>query len=341
MSDVVPIVDAAEKRFGPAAPLFDPTTGDVVLEPEGQGGGYWVGAPSALWDRQAKCWWLTYRRRRPRGVNPDNKGERGYVARVARSDDGLAFEDVWEIYQGELGTTSMERFCVARAADGSYRLYTSYVDPSDNRWRIDVLGADRPDRFDARQARSVFTAASATAEAREPVEGVKDPYVFRSGDTWYMFISYAAAVARSDDERARMHATADVYNTGLTTAPTALATSADGFSWSWQGRILDVGSGEAWDRYQSRLNSATSLGGLWLGFYDGAASVAENTRNAAGSRCRSTCAGGRSSRRRGRPSSRRTAPDQFVTSRACSEMDCSTATTNTFDRTAPTSCAAR
>ena len=82
------------------APLFDPEQGAVVLEPEAPGGGYWVGAPSVLWDEDERCWWLTYRRRRPRGVNPDGRGERGYTGRVARSDDGLRFADVWEVVQG-------------------------------------------------------------------------------------------------------------------------------------------------------------------------------------------------------------------------------------------------
>jgi hypothetical protein len=104
----------------------------VVLEPEATGSGCWVGAPSALWDDAANCWWLTYRRRRPRGVNPDGRGERGYVGRVARSAHGLHFEDVWEVTQGAWGTPSMERFCLARA-DGEYRLYVSYVDPEDSR----------------------------------------------------------------------------------------------------------------------------------------------------------------------------------------------------------------
>jgi hypothetical protein len=73
-----------------------------------------------------------------------------------------------------------------------------------------------------------------------------------------------------------MHGTADVYTTGLVTAPTGLATSTDGLSWSWQGRILDTGESGAWDCYQSRLSSLLPLAGFWLGFYDGSRSEAEN-----------------------------------------------------------------
>lgn len=247
----------------------------MVLEPEAAGAGYWVGAPSALWDASAGCWWLTYRRRRPRGVNPDGRGERGYVGRVARSADGLHFEDVWEATQRGWGTPSMERFCLARA-DDEYRLYVSYVDPADSRWRIDLLRASDPSRFVAADRQPVLTAATATAAGPEPVEGVKDPVVVRVGGRWHMFVSYATARARSAEERKRMHATADIYNTGLTTAPTALAVSDDGLTWEWQGAVLPVGGEGAWDRYQSRLNSVVPLGPLWLAFYDGAASEREN-----------------------------------------------------------------
>jgi hypothetical protein len=271
------LIEAAGKCFKAVGlPLFDPLQGEVVLEPEAPGNGYWVGAPSVLWDGAEGCWWLTYRRRRPRGVDPDGRGSRGYVGRVARSTDGLHFEDVWEVVQGTWDTASMERFSIARTADGRYRLYVSYVDPRDDRWRIDLLEAEHPERFDARALRPVFTAGTVASAAGEAVEGVKDPYVFRAGDTWYMLISYAAATARTDEERGRMHATADIFNTGLTSAPTALATSSNGLDWTWQGRILDVGQPGSWDGYQSRLNSVVPLAGVWLGFYDGSVSEREN-----------------------------------------------------------------
>jgi hypothetical protein len=270
----------AAKHFGAgAAPLFRPQAGDVVLAPEAPGSGYWVGAPSVLWDAPAGCWWLTYRRRRPRGVNPDGRGDRGYVARIARSTDGLRFEDVWEVEQRAWSTPSMERFSLALAGDGGYVLYVSYVDPQDNRWRIDLLQAARPEQLDARRRQPVFTAGGLPASgpgAGESVEGVKDPVVFRAGDTWYMLVSYAAARPRPEAEHRRLHETADVYNTGLATAPTALATSGDGFHWAWQGQVLPVGAAGAWDAYQARLTSVVPGGPLWLGFYDGAASEREN-----------------------------------------------------------------
>jgi hypothetical protein len=258
----------------PGPLLLGPDDGDVVLEPEHAGSGYWVGAPSVLIAPDAGCCWLTYRRRRPRGVNPDGRGERGYVARVARSTDGLRFEDVWEVDQRAWSTPSMERFSLVRAGD-IYRLYVSYVDPADNRWRIDLLEAEDPSRFDSGALQPVLTSDIVPSPAGEGIEGVKDPWVFRAGDTWQMLVSYAI----SDSDSAvnpRLHASADAFNTGLVTAPTALASSTDGRCWEWHGRILDTGPAGAWDRYQARLSSLVPMPGFWLGFYDGAASHHEN-----------------------------------------------------------------
>jgi hypothetical protein len=100
-------------------PLFDPAGGQTVLEPEAPGAGYWVGAPSVLWDPARRSFLLTYRRRRPRGVHPD----RGYVAHVAESPDGLRFTDIATLDKGFLGTTSMEKFCLTRPSGRPYRLY--------------------------------------------------------------------------------------------------------------------------------------------------------------------------------------------------------------------------
>lgn len=260
----------ADKRIDDV-PLFDPAAGETVLEPEAEGAGYWVGAPSVLWDPARGRFLLTYRRRRPRGRDPD----RGYVACIAESRDGLRFKTVWQVEKAAWSTTSMEKFCLTVAGE-RYRLYTSYVDPEDSRWRIDVLEADRPDKLVPSSAQKVFTAADVQRASGAAVEGVKDPYVLCAGGLWHMLISFAAGEARSPEEATRMHATADVYNTGLVTARTALATSVDGLEWRWEGEVMGCGPPDAWDAYQTRLGSLLYRPPAWIGFYDGSARVDEN-----------------------------------------------------------------
>ncbi|MCF6473350.1 hypothetical protein FAF44_33945 [Nonomuraea sp. MG754425] len=242
-------------------PAFDPLAGTVVRAPEKDEEGYWAGSPGVLHDGER--FWLTYRLRRPRGA----AAERGWRCAVAVSDDGVRFTDVWSVHKDELGTPSMERFRLAPADDGGFTLYLSYVDPADNRWRIDALRAGHPSDFDVATARPVLTAASTGTE------GVKDPYVLRSGPVTYLFASYAEALPGGLGARA--HAGADVYNVGVTTHPTGLATSLDdGATFTWHGQALGVGRG--WDRYQARLNSVVPVPGGYVGFYDGSASHEEN-----------------------------------------------------------------
>ena len=243
------------------APLaaFDPTAGTVVMTPEQNAAGYWIGCPGVLHDGER--FWLTYRQRRPRGA----EAERGWRCAIANSTDGITFTDVWSVHKDELGTPSMERFSLIPAEDGGYRLFISYVDPADNRWRIDLVSAEHPSKFHIASARPVLTAESTGTES------VNDPYVMRIGPVTYMFVSYAEAVAGLDPAA---HVTGDIYDVGATTYPTGLATSLDGESFTWRGRVLGVGGG--WCRYQARLGSVVPVTGGYVGFFDGSASREEN-----------------------------------------------------------------
>ena len=245
--------------------LLDYSTSLVVREPLGTGSGWWAGAPGAYYDARDEAFYLTYRYRRPRGVEPDRGGE----TRLARSTDGVAFDDVCVLTKDQFASTSIERCAVARAADGTWLYYASYVDGADSRWRIDLLEAPSPDAFDPAKRTPLFTAPPLG------LEGVKDPWVLRVGPVWYMLISYATAPVRQASE-GQMHGTADVYNTGLIKSASALATSLDGRTWHWQGSILEPPQQGTWDCYAMRLGCLLPHGGGWLGIYDGSASVAEN-----------------------------------------------------------------
>jgi hypothetical protein len=230
---------------------FDPDQGTTVLAPDAEGAGHWVGAPSVLLDPARGTILMAYRRRRPRDGSP---GERGYECAIAESLDGVHFTDVWRVRKEDLGTRSMERFCLHRDPDSRYLLYTSYEDPADHRWRIDVMEADAPDAFDLATARPVLTAASTGTDA------VKDPYVVRVGPGYFMYVS--------------------TFLTDAGPAPTALAVSTDGLRFDWVGEVLPVGTG--WDRHQTRLTTVAACGRVFVGLYDGAASAAEDTEERLG-----------------------------------------------------------
>lgn len=242
--------------------LLVPEEGHVVRGAPDVGPGYWAGAPGAMYDARDQIFYLCYRLRRPRGVEPD----RGAEVHLARSADGIEFETIWQGFKHELNSPSIERCAVRRLDVDRWMLYISYVDPQDGRWRIDQVAADRPDEFDLRQARSALTAAALG------VEGVKDPHVFRVANQYHMLVSLATATDTADPE---LHATQDAYNTGRIRSATGLAISEDGWHWQWQGEVLGPPA-DGWDRYCTRLGCVWRRDGLWLGLYDGSASVEEN-----------------------------------------------------------------
>lgn len=245
--------------------LFDPEQGTVIREPLGSGEGWWAGAPGAFQDPESGRTFLTFRYRRPRGVHPDRGGE----FLVAESEDGVRFRDIWKLTKDQLDSPSIERGCLRRLPGGRWRLWISYVDPADNRWRIDCLDADSPNGFDVSRRRKVFTAVDAG------VEGIKDPWVMAEGPALWMILSLAErapeAAGASDQQ---LHHHADAYDTGLILAHAGLAVSLDGDRWEWLGKVLTCRRPEVnWDGYSSRIGCILRTGNCYTAYYDGAIGV--------------------------------------------------------------------
>jgi hypothetical protein len=259
------------KSFSPI-PVFDPSGGTVIRSPLGSGRGWWAGAPCATFDSITNTFFLVYRLRQPRELG------RGVECRIAASDNGIAFTDIWALPKTNLSALSIERTCLTRGLDGLWRLYISHVDPTDRRWRISMLEAREPDQFDAQSMTTLLTAEDVGGE------GVKDPNVFTIGRAHYMLASYATRETPGTPEsEAEKHASGDIYNTGLTLSRTGAAVSGDGRNFQWIGDISPVGSNsggpnaDGWDRYCQRIGALVGMeSGGYLAYYDGSASVEEN-----------------------------------------------------------------
>src|SRR6478672_8494389 len=126
--------------------------GQIIKNPVGDEKGYWVGAPGVFYAADEKAWYVTYRIRRPRGVEPDRGGE----ARIMRSTDLKNWEDIWAITKDKYKSASIERSAIRKGADGVWRYYTSYVAPTDGRWCTDMISARDPRKFDTANRKSIF-----------------------------------------------------------------------------------------------------------------------------------------------------------------------------------------
>lgn len=236
--------------------------GTVIREPMGNTAGYWVGCPGAFYDESERAWYLTYRIRRPRGVQPDRGGE----VRIARSTDLKQWDDVLTIRKDQYQSASIERSALHRGRDGLWRYFTSYVDPADGRWCTALMKAAKVEQLDAAQRQVIFTAAPLG------LEGVKDPWILEVDGVYHLFLSIALPTPRTN---AGSHGTLDIFNTGECVSATGLAISRDLDNWEWQGVVLKPDA-TGWDKYCRRINSVARVGDRWLAFYDGSASEAEN-----------------------------------------------------------------
>src|SRR5438034_70358 len=145
----------------------------VVITPPGGGPGYWAGAPSAVLTEQGI--YLAYRLRRPQGSG------RGYAVAVARSADGMRFETVATIRREWVQAESLERPCLVHTPAGRWRLYLSCATPGTKHWRVELLEASDPSRFDVRERLVVLPGDAKT--------GVKDPVIRHRGGGWHLWTS--------------------------------------------------------------------------------------------------------------------------------------------------------
>lgn len=253
-------VEANHRHLG-LAPLFDPEEGVTIITPADTSKGNWVGAPSVTYDEVRRRYYLCYRVRQPRPI-------RGGELRIAESTDGVNFTDIWTCTKEELDSASIERAALVKTPEGGYRLYFSYVDAADSRWRIDLVEADEPSGFDTSTRRAVLTADQADAE------GVKDPWVVILGGLYYMTVSYAPRPAATASSEA-MHGTQDVFNTGIAKSSTGLAVSSNGIDFEWHGELFPP-SESGWDSYACRIGSILYLPPVFTAFYDGSDTVEDN-----------------------------------------------------------------
>jgi hypothetical protein len=249
------------KRWFGIVPLFNPEDGVKIYDPPGNGSGYWIGAPSIIYDDDKGKFYLYYRRRKPRELG------RGYECGISESVDGVNFREIWTASKDQFGSISVERAGLVKTPDGKYRLYIGYVAPEDNKWKIDMVEADSPENFDPNTKKLVL------APENCGVEGVKDPYIMLIGRLYYMLVSYAPTPNLGKDSS--LHATADIFNTGKTSSNTGLALSGDGINWQWMGDVMSPPE-NGWNAYATRVACALYMPPVFCVFYDGGETVGGN-----------------------------------------------------------------
>ena len=136
----------------------------VAVPPPGPGPGRWVGAPSAVQDRDGG-FVVAYRVR--------VTDQRGAATVVAHSADGEQLTTVAVLDKAPLRRHVDGAAGGLRTAEGRWRLYVCCATPGSKHWWIDVLEADDPAGLADAEARTVF--------GGDDRAGVKDPVVRSPG----------------------------------------------------------------------------------------------------------------------------------------------------------------
>lgn len=200
--------------------------------------GAWAGAPSAVVADGTH--WLAYRLRLP--------GEpRGHSNVLARSDDGVRFETVFELEKQRFGAMSLERPALAITPEGRWRMYVSCATPGTKHWRVDLLEADTPEALERAEARTVLPGDPERV-------AVKDPVLLHVAGRWHLWAS-----CHPLDDR----------------MTTDYATSEDGIQWRWHGTVLSGRRG-MWDERGVRVTTVVVDDDEAVALYDGRATAEEN-----------------------------------------------------------------
>lgn len=129
--------------------------------------------------------------------------------------------------------------------------------PGTVHWRVDVLEADDPARFDPGTALTVLPGDSRT--------GVKDPVVLHHDGRWHLWLCCHDTVVPEDADHME----------------TRYGASDDGFTWRL-GAVALAPTPGSWDQRSTRVAAVVVEDGSWLAFYDGRASAAANAEERTG-----------------------------------------------------------
>lgn len=225
----------------------EPDRAVVVVPAESAGGQNWAGSPSAV--RVGGEIFLAYRLR--------SVDRRGYAVRVARSADGVHFETLVTIGKEQMDCESLERPALVRTADGTWRLYLSCATPETKHWRVELIEASDPARFDPARSRVVLPGSADLA--------VKDPVIEWHDGRWHLWAS--------------VHPLGDPDHTDR--MATDYATSQDGIAWTWHGTALRPRAGQ-WDARGVRVAAVRFTADGVAAYYDGRATAAQNCEERTG-----------------------------------------------------------
>lgn len=135
-----------------------PDSGKTLLSPEASREGYWVGAPSAVYDEGENKSYIYYRYR-----SPLRRGWKSAVAEI----NGDNLTELWSIESKQSQIMSLEGGALQKK-NSSYRLFMSYQDSS-GQWKIARLEAEKIQDFNFSQRKVLDIEVNGFPHTKDPV----------------------------------------------------------------------------------------------------------------------------------------------------------------------------
>ncbi|MHA1381309.1 MAG: hypothetical protein ACTSRG_23320 [Candidatus Helarchaeota archaeon] len=243
---------------------FNPEKGRTILEPEGIGEGYWVGAPTIYFDNDVKKFYMYARIRNPRptkgGVSPNDE-HRGFKCLILETSNGIDFDVIWEMRKKQINVKSIEGGTLIKI-HGKYHLFFSFESHSlIPRWQIRKITADHPSNLSPYNIKKVDWNLPLFHRL-----SIKDPIIVKFKEKFYLFIDYFR-----------------FWKTPW--GSSALFTSVDGNKFKWKGDVFTNLKKCQWASHMIRLTSIFNHDNKYYGYFDGASRGSELCEEKAGICC--------------------------------------------------------
>jgi len=217
---------------------------EVAIAAPGNEPGFWVGGSSAI--EVDGAIYLAYRSRQPIELG------RGQGVIVAKSADGVHFEELCRIQKESMDAESLERPTLIRTPEGKWRLYLSCATIGTKHWRVELIEADNPAEFSAKTRKVVMPG--------DKKWGVKDTVIQLRDGVWHCWATmHPLEVVGAEDRMVSDY-----------------ATSTDGEEWQWKSTCLSPEVESTWDKRGRRITAVHFAPKGVIAFYDGRASALEN-----------------------------------------------------------------
>jgi hypothetical protein len=217
---------------------------EVAIAAPGDGPGFWVGGSSAI--EVDGVIYIAYRTRQPIELG------RGQGVIIAKSSDGIHFEELCTVSKESMDAESLERPSLIRTPEGKWRLYLSCATTGTKHWRVELIEADDPSKFTAEERRVVMPG--------DEKWGVKDTVIQLRDGVWHCWATmHPLDIANAEDRMVSDY-----------------ATSQDGVEWQWHGTCLSPDADSTWDARGRRITAVHFANEGVVAFYDGRANAQEN-----------------------------------------------------------------